>query len=213
MPNSNHLVLLGDSIFDNAAYVPGGPDVITQLRAKLPADWQATLQAVDGDIVQNIYDQLERLPAGATHLFVSIGGNDALGNSTILGDGARSFAEVLSRLADLREQFGQQYRKMLQRVLSHRLPTTVCTIYYPNSPDPTYQKVASTALTIFNDVIIYEAFQAGIPLIDLRSVCNEPSDYANPIEPSINGGEKITTVILKVVKEAKFSQSRTEVFY
>src|SRR5690349_5483722 len=31
-----HVVLLGDSIFDNAAYVGGGPDVITQLRAALP---------------------------------------------------------------------------------------------------------------------------------------------------------------------------------
>jgi len=28
----NHIVLLGDSIFDNAAYVAGGPDVVRQLR-------------------------------------------------------------------------------------------------------------------------------------------------------------------------------------
>ena len=27
-----HVVLLGDSIFDNGAYTQGGPDVITQLR-------------------------------------------------------------------------------------------------------------------------------------------------------------------------------------
>ncbi|MGZ8470667.1 MAG: SGNH/GDSL hydrolase family protein, partial [Gemmatirosa sp.] len=31
-----HLVLLGDSIFDNAAYVRGGPDVVAQVRARLP---------------------------------------------------------------------------------------------------------------------------------------------------------------------------------
>ncbi len=31
-----HVVLLGDSIFDNGVYVPGGPDVVTQLRAELP---------------------------------------------------------------------------------------------------------------------------------------------------------------------------------
>jgi hypothetical protein len=34
-----HVVLLGDSTFDNAAYVAGGPDVPTQLRARLPHDW------------------------------------------------------------------------------------------------------------------------------------------------------------------------------
>jgi hypothetical protein len=27
-----HIVLLGDSIFDNGAYVNGGPDVVTQLK-------------------------------------------------------------------------------------------------------------------------------------------------------------------------------------
>ncbi len=33
----NHIVLLGDSIFDNARYVPGGPSVIEHLRRGLPA--------------------------------------------------------------------------------------------------------------------------------------------------------------------------------
>jgi hypothetical protein len=33
----NHIVLLGDSIFDNAAYVAGGPDVVRQVRDNLPS--------------------------------------------------------------------------------------------------------------------------------------------------------------------------------
>ena len=45
-----HVVLLGDSIFDNAAYVAGGPDVVKQLRAALPNDWRATLNALDGAV-------------------------------------------------------------------------------------------------------------------------------------------------------------------
>jgi hypothetical protein len=45
----NHVVLLGDSIFDNATYVPGELPVIDQLRQNLPKGWQATLAAVDGD--------------------------------------------------------------------------------------------------------------------------------------------------------------------
>ena len=43
-----HIVLLGDSVFDNAAYVPGDPDVRTQLQEKLPKKWKATLLAIDG---------------------------------------------------------------------------------------------------------------------------------------------------------------------
>jgi hypothetical protein len=38
-----HIVLLGDSIFDNAAYVPGGPDVVQQPRERIPNGWRALL--------------------------------------------------------------------------------------------------------------------------------------------------------------------------
>ena len=43
-----HLVLIGDSIFDNAAYTGGGPDVVSQVRGLLAPGWEATLLAVDG---------------------------------------------------------------------------------------------------------------------------------------------------------------------
>ncbi|MCI0418325.1 MAG: SGNH/GDSL hydrolase family protein, partial [Acidobacteria bacterium] len=61
--------------------------------------------------------------------------------------------------------------------------------------------MAVAGLSVFNDCITYEAFRLGLPLIDLRLVCNEDRDYANEIEPSVHGGEKITDEILKVVKE------------
>ena len=43
-----HIVLLGDSIFDNARYVPDRPPVIEQLRRSLPPGWRASLLAADG---------------------------------------------------------------------------------------------------------------------------------------------------------------------
>jgi hypothetical protein len=63
-----HIVLLGDSTFDNAAYVNGGPDVIKQLRSILPQDWQATLLAVNGSVTTDVIDQIGKIPASATHL-------------------------------------------------------------------------------------------------------------------------------------------------
>src|SRR5689334_17141041 len=48
------LVLLGDSIFDNAAYVKGGPDVVSQVRHLLPAGWTADLLAVDGATTEGV---------------------------------------------------------------------------------------------------------------------------------------------------------------
>ena len=50
LPDAEHVVLIGDSIFDNGAYVAGGPDVVTQLRERLPQGWRATLGAVDGAV-------------------------------------------------------------------------------------------------------------------------------------------------------------------
>jgi hypothetical protein len=208
----NHIVLLGDSIFDNASYVKGGPDVIRQLLAKLPEGWKATLNAVDGSMVQDVSDQLARLPQDATHLFVSAGGNNALDNVGILGERASSAAEVLDRLADVGGRFQRQYHEMLRGVLRRRLPTAVCTIYYPRFPDPLLQRIAVAALAVFNDVIIREAVMAGVPLLDLRLICDEDGDYANEIEPSVAGGEKISDVILKVVAGHDFARRRTEVF-
>jgi hypothetical protein len=94
-----HSVLVGDSIFDNAAYVAGGPDVVRQLRQCLPGNWQASLRAIDGAVITDVRKQLERLPHDASHLVVSVGGNDALGQVGILDQGAHSMAEAISRLA------------------------------------------------------------------------------------------------------------------
>ena len=58
-----HVVLLGDSIFDNARYVPGGPSVIEHLRRVLPAAGRATLLAVDGAGAEDVARQVARLPA------------------------------------------------------------------------------------------------------------------------------------------------------
>jgi len=208
----NHIVLLGDSVFDNKAYVGGGLDVIEQIRRQIPAGWKASLRAVDGSVVENVRKQALDLPDDPTHLVVSAGGNDAILSSDILRQKVASSAEVLEKLADIAGEFERHYAEMLQSVLSLKKPTAVCTIYYPRIPDPFTQKIAVAALATFNDVIIRHAFLAGVPLIDLRLVCDENSDYANEIEPSEKGGGKIANAIVRLVSEHNFESRRTEVF-
>ena len=208
-----HVVLLGDSVFDNTAYVGGaGADVLTHTRRRAPGGWEATLLAVDGSVVDGVHRQLQRLPAGATHLVVSAGGNDARQNAGILEERAGSTAEVLLRLADVAEQFEAGYRRMLRAAAETGKPTAVCTVYYPRFPDALVQRLAVTALTVFNDAIIRAAFGAGVPLLDLRLICNEDADYANPIEPSGAGGAKIADAIIRLVSAHNFGRRRTEVF-
>jgi lysophospholipase L1-like esterase len=209
----NHVGLLGDSIFDNGAYVrPGEPDVVRQLQSQLRDGWRASLRAVDGSVVRGVERQLAGAPTDASHLVVSSGGNDALGRASILSERAGSVAEVLARLARIGDEFERDYRQMLKALLARRLPCAVCTIYYPQFPEAELQKLTTTALTVFNEVIIRQAFAHGLPLIDLRLVCNEPSDYANPIEPSARGGEKIAATIARLLREHDFTRRRTEVF-
>lgn len=190
-----HVALLGDSIFDNARYVPGGPAVIEHLRRALPIGWRTTLLAIDGSVAAGVIRQLDRLPPDATHLVVSAGGNNALDSSSlILHEPASSFAEVLSRLADIRVDFQQEYRAMLRAVLVRGLPTFVCTIY---DAIPGLERAEAAGLCFFNEVILREAFRAAVPVIDLRLICTEASDYArsSPIEPSVVGGGKIARAI------------------
>jgi lysophospholipase L1-like esterase len=207
-----HIVLLGDSIFDNAAYVAGGPDVRTQLQACLPRGWYVTLLAIDGSRTQDVASQLQQLPRDATHLVVSVGGNDALDHVDFLTDDATSVSEVLDGLAAIAEAFEGTYRQMVQEVLQAHLPIVLCTIYYPRFPDPAWQRLAGTALTVFNDVISREAFRTGVPLLDLRLICTDEADYANPIEPSEVGGAKIAAAVATVMDDHDFTCHRTVVF-
>ena len=207
-----HLVLLGDSIFDNAVYVGENPDVIAQLRAKLPDGWDATLKAIDGSKINDVDAQLE-LPADATHLILSVGGNNALSHLNILNRSVASSAEVFSNLADISLEFEAQYQALLEKIMAIDLPTVVCTIYYPCHFQYIERKMAIAALATFNDVIIKQAFQFGVPLIDLRLTCNQAQDYANAIEPSAVGGAKIVNAIMNVVLEHNFSKPYTSVFY
>jgi lysophospholipase L1-like esterase len=208
----SHVALLGDSIFDNQVYVGSGPDVVHQLRERLPHGWKATLLAVDGDTTQGVPTQLASLPQDATHLIVSAGGNDALMQAGILVQSVVSVAETMCRMADVVAHFEASYRRMLDALLKHDLPTAVCTIYDPRFDEPMQQKVAVAGLCHFNDVILRCAIERGLPVLDLRLICNEYSDYANEIEPGVPGGAKIAAAVARLVTLHDFSSGRTSVF-
>ncbi|MFL6629787.1 MAG: SGNH/GDSL hydrolase family protein [Vitreoscilla sp.] len=193
-----HLVLLGDSIFDNAAYTDGGPDVVTQLRGLLPEGWRATLAAVDGAQSADVAAQVAGVDASATHLVLSVGGNDALMASGLLDEPVYSSADALRLVAATVREFEVRYRDAVAACLARRLPLAVCTIYHGNFPDPDYRERAVVALTALNDAIVRTACAHGLDVIDLRAICDLPQDYANPIEPSSIGGAKIARAIAGV---------------
>lgn len=192
-------ILLGDSIFDNAAYVaPGGRSVAAHLRARLGARWQVELRAEDGATVHDVRHQLygHPVPEGA-HFVLSAGGNDALGHTGLIDGPAagRPFAEVLREVYQIRQTFRTAYDKLLELLRGFTRPLTVCTIYNPAYDDPERQRLAETGLAFFNDVILEETLRRGLPVIDLRRVCCERAAFANAIEPSDHGGALIAGAI------------------
>ena len=198
-----HIVLLGNSIFDNAAYVAGGPDVVRQLRALSPQDARASLIARDGAVIADVSRQLQNLPPDATHLVLSVGGNDALGEAALLEAKVGSMAEALELITRVRERFRSAYAGLLDDILKRPLPLAVCTIYEPRFPESARRRLAATALTALNDAITREAFSRRVDCIDLRVLCDDDRDFANPIEPSVHGGEKIAKAILAFVSGAR----------
>ena len=203
-----HAVLLGDSIFDNATYVPDGLSVQEHLRVALdaldPDQHQVLLLAVDGDYITDVHDQIRALPVESTHLFLSVGGNDALRYAAQLQSRADSLAVALAALAEMKTEFNHRYGELLNQLSAFNKPLTVCTIYdQAPTQDPGLRLLAFTALSLFNDCITRQAIQSGLPLIDLRLVCSDPGDYSavSPIEPSHQGGQKIAQRIATVISQ------------
>lgn len=205
-----HVVLLGDSIFDNRSYTRGEPDVVTHLREILPPSWKATLLAADGASTDDIGRQVLRVPDDTSHVVLSVGGNDALMNRDLLGTRVSSTAETLELFAGRVAEFEAAYRRAVAAVLAIGRETTLCTVYNGNL-GVEEGRLARLALAIFNDVIVRVAVEHRVGLIELRLVCSDPEDYANPIEPSGRGGRKIATVIAGAVGAGGGRQSFTRV--
>lgn len=193
-----HVALLGDSIFDNGAYTEGGPAVIQQLREKLPPDWRATLAARDGATTANVASQLAQLPRDVDRLALSVGGNDALRQAYILKAPVSSSAQALQLISNAVSGFEAAYRAALRPCLEVDPRMVVCTIYWGNF-EPDFARVARIAIAPFDDAIIRAAVEFGLTVVELRLVCDSAADYANPIEPSSQGGEKIAAALMRAM--------------
>jgi hypothetical protein len=180
---NQHIALLGDSIFDNAGYTHGLPDVVSHLRRIVPDGTVATRLAEDGSTTADVMDQIANLPPDVGYAAVSMGGNDALLQADALDLPVASTRDALALFGERAAQFEASYRATLDELVRHVPRTVVCTIYNANlSGDEA--ALTRVGLMIFNDVILRVAFDRRIPVIDLRLVCVDAADYANSLEPS-----------------------------
>lgn len=183
-------MLVGDSIFDNNAYVLPGYSVAEQLRSRVGAAAQVTLLAVDGHLSRDVPAQLAHMPRDATHIALSVGGNDALECLTRLEAPCENVLQALAILSEMQRQFEVSYHSAFRSVYQSEIPLMVCTIY-DSVPGLTPQ--LKTALCLFNDVITRTALEFQAPILDLRCLLQDKGDFSrvSPIEPSELGSSKI----------------------
>jgi hypothetical protein len=119
--------------------------------------------------------------------------------------------EAADLLAAWQAGFRHAYRDMLDLLLAQRIPLAVATIY---DAVPGLSAGLRVALAPFNDVIVREAAQRRLPLLDLRLVCTDRDDYAScsPIEPSALGGYKIAAAIGELVHAQPPAAPRTVMY-
>lgn len=193
-----HICLMGDSIFDNDEYIPGEPGVIEQMRRSIPKTWSAVKVAVDGDCIEDIPDQLVKVPSHITDIVVSIGGNNLMKFRHLLGqvsEGANLEDAIAAPLADFEIAYGW----MLDTVSERGPDMSVCTIYTAIPfPEPEMRQHAPSAIDAFNAVILRLAKDRDVPVIRLDVACADKGDFSemSPIEPSSKGGQKIVDAIL-----------------
>ena len=202
-----HVALLGDSIFDNSAYVQGAPDVVSHLQPLLPEGWRATLYAVDGATTADLETQLARMPDHVTDLVISIGGNDALTSFDLLSMPAASSLQVLDAFDTRVGVFEHRYRTAIAAAVKRQPHTAVCTIYN-GALDAELARAARVGLTLFNDVIVRTAVDLNLSVLDLRTICTDPADYVNLIEPSARGGQKIARGIASILSADAMPHAR-----
>ena len=140
-----HILLAGDSIFDNKSYLkPDQLSVSQHLKSQMPSD-KVSLLATDGAKISDIKTQIDNIPADGTHLVISAGGNDALSHINIFNQPCGSIGYALERLCTIRDEFDEKYWELITLAHDKDIPLTLCTIYYPNfaNPYPFYLKAAA----------------------------------------------------------------------
>lgn len=72
----------------------------------------------------------------------------------------------------------------------------------------------NSASAMYNEIILEVAFAEKLPVVDLRLICGNASDYStlSPIEPSSIGGKKITRVIANLLQHHDFSVRRSVIY-
>jgi lysophospholipase L1-like esterase len=193
--------LLGDSIIDNKVYVGEGELSVTE-HLQHNSSSNFTMIAVDGDTTEDVLEnQLDNLKEPVSHIVLSIGGNDLLQNLHLLQDETSGMKFALEKSSDLIGEIQENYTKILQHLSNYDAKVLLCTVYEGDLKSDVmlaqFDKAGQAMLKMHNDTVYYLASKFEVDVLELRNIFTNEEDYANPIEPSHIGGEKLAKAIIQ----------------
>lgn len=119
---------MGDFIFDNDGYIFGEFGVIEQMCCLILKGWWVFKVVVDGDCIEDIFDQFKRVLIYIIDVVVSIGGNDFMKFCYLFGqvvEGVSLEEFIILLFVD----FEMVYGWMLDIVFECGYRVSVCIIY------------------------------------------------------------------------------------
>ena len=176
---NKQIVLMGDSILDNSAYVASGDSVYEQLKNK--TNNNVLNVAKDHSTIVDLYSQLDKVPIEMntinTYVFISAGGNNILTNS--------------NNIYKLFQQYGDFLNSLKTRLPNVKL--FLFNLYVPiNSKYSNYKPIIenwNNKLTNNKDKYNYE-------IKDLFNLLVSSDDFVYDIEPSETASKKIAELII-----------------
>jgi hypothetical protein len=182
--NNDNIVLIGDSVLNNAKYVPPGKTVLDALKPKLQ---NIHSFAEDGATITDGYMQLNKISFDfnkpTTHLFISAGGNNMLNHID------HSDPNAVSELFNKYLQFIKSVKTKLPDVKLNLL-----NLYLP--PHPQY-KSYKESIDQWNKLLQNHSKEADLQynVIDIHSLLTGANDFVDEIEPSEFASQKIASAI------------------
>lgn len=181
---SNNIILIGDSVLNNAAYVPPGKAVLDYLKQKTNNVFNF---AKDGSTIQDAIDQILNIPPNFnnsnSYFFISVGGNDILNLRNMLTNSEIDvlFSKYIQLIDTIKLKFGG-------------VNINVCNLYLPS--DPRYLNY-KPSIDYWNQLIQKNSNRIGAMynVVDLFNLLNTPNDFIYGIEPSKDGSVKIANII------------------
>jgi len=189
--SNQSIVLLGDSILKNDAYVSNGKSIHNILNER--TNGQIYCYAMDDSKINQIYNQFDNIPENLnnkhTTIFLSAGGNDILSH----------YVEQYQDTSDtsiLKDMFAS-YTNLVDTIRNkmNNAKLVLLDIYYPNNLK---YKQYHPIINEWNNMIYSYAsdIKNNINVFKTSSMLMKDTDFSLGIEPSSSGGEKIAENIL-----------------